>query len=181
MEINIDNFTLKQVKRQPNEGLVVKFSHEEKVGDEVFLNEDVRKYAKIPHPDLIIQLDRLVYVVANIFGYNSCTEGLVQADDFKATEEQDGFASNALEAIKGTIRVNGVTLTGSGETTAVIIMAVRTVGQFRIAMNTYPILLSGTSLGFEENVLETLGNIRKEAFEYVINGKYAQLDLAFAK
>ena len=151
MNENFDQFSLKKIKYLRGDGsITAHIVREEIVGQEVYHNKTQIESDKVPHPDLVVLLDKMIPFVKKVFMYNG----------------------------DQTVAVTGMTITGMEENRNVVITAsVVSPSGLQMAINTHRINLSAETYGFEEEIMEIADDMEKEVFEYLFKGKKAQLDL----
>ena len=117
-------------------------------------------------------------MVAKVFQY-SFIQDVVAEKDFKATKTQSEFAERALQTMYDNIRITGVALSGIDENRGIIITATFTADTNQVmAINTHRIKFVGKShYGFEEDIEKVVESLEKEVFEFIYEGKAAQLEI----
>lgn len=174
----LPQFCLKKVKTK-GQGLEVNFEVEETAGAEVYHDAKTVKSDKVPHADLTSYLAVLRGYVAKVFYFSELNK-IAQSKTFMADEKQISYLENSYNALVTKITVTGVALSGQEDNKGIIITAkLKTDTGQEVAINTQRIKYNGTTYGFEENIEDLMTDLEGEVFEYVINGKQAQLEMAF--
>jgi len=168
---NKDQFDLKQVKVK--DGVVeFKASLELVDGVESFRPELNDKYPIVPHPDLTNALEEMREYLAICHGITSL-HSVVLTPEFKLTNKQLDFVDKWKEGMLFDVSVTGIALSGQDGNRGVIITGIYD-GQ---AINSKRIKFTGTSYGFEEELEGHVATVINETYEFVFNGKKAQLDM----
>lgn len=165
------NFTLKAVKTLKNGGLKLDYQLKDIVGEEVYLDDEIKESSKIPHPDLKTLLKSLKPTVSTIMGY----AGLLKASEGNKVYEK---AQTAYAELMERIEVTGISISGSSENRGFIITSVFTAqsGQ-RIAINSHRIRFVDVNYGFEAELEGVVTKIEDECYSYLFENKKAQLEL----
>lgn len=175
---DLTQFTLQKVKTK-GQGLEVNFEVEETTGVEVYHDVKNVKSDKTPHPDLKEVLEVCRGFMAEIF-YFSILNELRDSNVFGATEEQVKILNEKFSFLKNRITVTGVSISGKEENRGIIITGkLKTETGHETAINSQRIKFNGTKYGFEEDLEDLMTDLEGEVFEYVMNGKQAQLEMAF--
>lgn len=168
MNFSRENFSLKKVKLlNDSRGLNVDYSMIQKDGA-LSSNEKINIESHFaPHPDLTNSIEQL-----SEYAVKSC--GLLKAvNDSKANE-----FNKYLNRIKEDFYPSGISLSGSEEKLGAIITGIWNChDNYKIALNTPRIILSGEGFGFEEELSELITKIEDEVYSYLFEGKKAQLSL----
>ncbi len=147
-----EDFALSKMKLKNGGGMGTSYKVDEIVGEEsrtAWYNVEVGDNV---HPDLLDALNALRPIVSDVFGFN----------DEQAEK----------------IDVRGVSWSGEGAREGVVVTCTfETVNGQKVALNTPRIVLSACSYGFEEEFVSLLNVVIDEAYEYLFNGKQAQLSL----
>ena len=95
-------------------------------------------------------------------------------NSFKACDD----CFNEVFSVKDKIETRGISLSGVGDNTGVVLTGVYTTanGQ-KVAVNSPRIRFGSDSFGFEEELEELVHTIEDELFAYLYEGKQAQLEL----
>lgn len=174
----LEQFTLEKVKTK-GQGLEVNFEVEETAGAEVYHDKKGVKSDKTPHPDLKKYLDVLRGYVAQIF-YFSVLNEIRESKVFMATKKQSQFLTEKYNSLVTKITITGVSLSGKEDNRGIIITAkLKTDTGQEVAINSQRLKYNGTKYGFEENLEQLMSDLEQEVYEYIINGKKAQLEMAF--
>lgn len=174
----IERFFLNKVKLiSGNGGIEANFETEDVVGSEIYHDSGHEKSTKIPHPDLLKIFEQLKPMVARIYHFTFIRE-IIMAEDFKAKPEQARIAERALQEILGKINVIGISLSGSDDKAGVILTASFTAdNNMKMAINTHRIKFTDTKYGFEEDLGELIKKLKEEVYNYIFEGKKAQLEI----
>lgn len=171
------NFNLSKVKVLPNGGLMAEYQVTEIINDEVSITDFTATHNRDLHPDLLGLFKDLRPIVARVFNINSFLT-MLESGEIKVNaagmEQARAFADKLIQ----NITVRGVSWSGSDDNIGVIITAVyETPNGLKTCINTPRIKLAQISFGFEEELESILGQIKTEVFEFLFNGKGAQLSL----
>lgn len=177
-ETQLEQFTLQKVKTK-GQGLEVSFEVEETTGVEVYHDVKNIKSDKNPHPDLNSILEVLRANMAEIYYFSILIE-LRDSNVFGATAAQATVLNEKFGYLKNKITITGVSLSGKDENRGIIITGkLKTETGQEVAINSQRIKFNGTKYGFEEDLADLMVDLESEVFEYVINAKQAQLQMAF--
>lgn len=171
------DFNLSKVKLLPTGGLKVEYQLSQSVDSEVSVVDRVETVTREVHPDLLNLFDDLASIVARVFGmtafltlFDSGELGIGERDKTKARE----FAAAILDRIE----VRGVSWSGQEDSQGVVLTAVyETSTGLKTAINTPRIKVAQISYGFEEELEQIVDRVKKEVYDYLFNGKQAQLSL----
>lgn len=168
-----ENFNLSKVKIDKAGGLVCEYQLTEVVGDDACVTDYAVSNTRAPHPDLLALFPKLRGIIGRVLGVTSVLEHL-QSEHYPAMEGVEKYLEGTLEQYD----VRGVAWSGSGSKAGVVITSVfKTPLGLKTCINT-PRLPTGTeSYGFEDELLELTETIKTEVYEYLFNGKQAQLSL----
>lgn len=172
-----EQFNLTKVKLLPSGGVSAEYTITEEVAGEVVTTDYAVTRASTPHPDLLKSLADLRAIVAHVFRFDTFTKILEDNSELvKASILQE--TADAFGEILDGITIRGIAWSGTGNKKGIVITALFDVGNgVKTAINTPRIRLDGESYGFEEVLGQYLGYITNEVFEYLFNGKQAQLSL----
>lgn len=171
-------FALSKVKTLKDGGLDVHYEVTETVGNESYTNKYHVESAKDIHPDLRNCFDRLRPIMGRIFNITSFLS-LMDTPDMKANQKQKDAARNFADEMLKNIEVRGVSLSGDGDNLGVVLTGLFTVSnnQKTCIINSPRIKFNTESFGFEEELEDIVGKIECEVYEFLFNGKRAQLSL----
>lgn len=171
------NFNLSKVKLLPKGGLQANYQITEVVGGEPSVTDYTADVSREAHPDLMGLFKDLRHIVARIFNITSFLT-LLESDDMKLPESKTTIARNFAEELISKIDVRGVSWSGSDDNVGVIITAVfETPNGLKTCINTPRIKLGQISFGFEEELEKIVEGIQSEVYQFLFNGKQAQLSL----
>lgn len=170
-------FALSKVKTLKDGGLDVHYEVTETVGNESYTNKYHVESAKDIHPDLRNCFDRLRPIMGRIFNITSFLS-LMDTPDMKANQKQKDAARNFADEMLKNIEVRGVSLSGDGDNLGVVLTGLFTVSNNqKTCINSPRIKFNTESFGFEEELEDIVGKIECEVYEFLFNGKRAQLSL----
>lgn len=175
-------FSLDKVKLIKAGGLDVNYTVSVSLGDQIYNDKYHIESAKDIHPDLKKLFESLNVIVARTFGLTSFLS-CVESPDFKASAKQKQDARDFAKKLLDRIEVKGVTFNGQGDNVSVIITSMLGApGDERgdktaSAINTPKLRYSTEKYGFEQKLEEIAGDIEREVYEYIFNGKKAQQEL----
>lgn len=172
-----EKFSLSKVKLLKDGGLDVHFEVTEVVGNESYTNKYHVLSAKDIHPDLRKLFKDLCPIMGRVFNITSF-KSMIATPDFKATKKQieiaDSFANECLENIE----VRGVSLSGQDDNVGVVLTGLFTVSNNqKTAINTPRMKYAVETFGFEEELENIVCDIENEVYEFLFDGKRAQMDL----
>lgn len=172
-----DKFSLSKVKTLKDVGLCVEYEVTEVVGNESYTNKYHVVSAKDIHPDLRKLFERLRPIMGRIFNITSF-KSMVATPDFKATKKQQDIAENFAEECLKNIEVRGVSLSGQDDNVGVVLTGLFTVSNNqKTAINSPRLKYNTETFGFEEELEDIVCNIEEEVFEFLFEGKKAQMEL----
>jgi len=172
------DFTLEKVKSVKGGGLEINYEVEDVIGQEAYHDKDQKKSTKVPHPDLTGQLRLLVPMLARVYHFTFIRE-IVNTPEFKATKDQARLAERAVQGIIEKITVTGVSISGQDENKGIIITGTFNGDQLNVkmAINSHRIKFNSTVYGFEDGLEEIITKLTDEVYEYLFEGKQAQLEM----
>ena len=174
---NEKNFNLTKVKCLPNGGLQVVYQMNENVDGEPSVSDYTATINRDIHADLRELFEDLRPVVARVFNITSFLT-LLESKEMQLSDAKKKMAREYAEELVNKIDVRGVTWSGSGEGIGVIITSVfETPNGLKTCINTPRIKMSQISFGFEEELEVIVENIKSEVYQFLFNGKSAQLSL----
>lgn len=135
-----------------------------------------------PHPDLRGAIELLRCYVANathLDAVQKLKEFIVSETGKKEYQGILAKAASMQDDILQNIEVRGLSIKGEEEKQSVVITSVLTCNGAKTALNTPRILLNGTKYGTEEAMQEDIDAIVEETYQYLFEGKVAQLQMDF--
>lgn len=166
---------LSKVKLLPEGGLRVNYQVNQSVEGEVSVTDRDETCDRDVHPDLKGLFEDLRPIVARVF---NMTSFLTLLEVEKVGEGFKAAARKYAEELLQKIDVRGVAWSGSDENVGVVITAVvETPNGLKAAVNTPRIKVAQISFGFEEELEKITDAIRGEVYQYLFEGKQAQLSL----
>jgi len=171
-QVLLQNFTLESVKKQKNGGLSISYEVNESIGEEIYNDKDTKESARIPHPDLTNLLKDLIPSVAQVFGYTQL-RGAV-----KSNAKIEADLEEKYQDLISKLDVTGISISGTGNNKGIIITAtMKAESNQKMAMNTHRIRFNESRYGFESDLENVVEDIQNECYDYLFNGKKAQLEL----
>lgn len=144
------DFILKSMKRLPNGGLAASFVANTVVGSEIYKSTVSKESDQLPSPDLTSKLELLKPMLMEVFRYKK--------GEF--------------------LTVNGISLSGTEKNAGIIIKGkVKTHSGVHTAINTPRMKFNVTTYGYEEEMKKITDELTAEVYEYLFNGKAAQLEM----
>lgn len=172
-----DKFALSKVKTLKDGGLDVQYEITEVVGNESYTNKYHVVSAKDIHPDLRNLFDKLRPIMGRIFNITSF-KSMIATPDFKATKKQQEIAESFAEECLKNIEVRGVSLSGQDDNVGVVLTGLFTVSNNqKTAINSPRLKYNTETFGFEEELENIVCDIEEEVYEFLFEGKKAQLEL----
>lgn len=171
------NYNLSKVKLNPNGGLQADYQVTETVGGEPSITDYHANVSRDIHPDLCGLFEDLRPIVARVFNITSFLT-LLESDEMKLTESKKLMARQFANELIAKIDVRGVSWSGTDDNVGVIITAVfETPNGLKTCINTPRIRMATISFGFEEELEKIVEAIKTEVYQFLFNGKQAQLSL----
>lgn len=171
------NYNLSKVKLNPNGGLQADYQVTETVGGEPSVTDYHASVSRDIHPDLRGLFEDLRPIVARVFNITSFLTFL-DSDEMKLPESKKILARAFADELIAKIDVRGVSWSGTDDNVGVIITAVfETPNGLKTCINTPRIKMATISFGFEEELEKIVDAIKTEVYQFLFNGKQAQLSL----
>ena len=171
------NYNLSKVKLNPNGGLQADYQVTETVGGEPSITDYHANVSRDIHPDLRGLFEDLRPIVARVFNITSFLT-LMESADMKLPESKLVLARSFADELIAKIDVRGVSWSGTDDNVGVIITAVfETPNGLKTCINTPRIKMAQISFGFEEELEKIVDAIKTEVYQFLFNGKQAQLSL----
>ena len=171
------NFNLSKVKLNPNGGLQADYQGSETVGGEPSVTDYHANVSRDIHPDLLGLFEDLRPIVARVFNITSFLTFL-ESDEMKMPESKRLLARSFADELIAKIDVRGVSWSGTDDNVGVVITAVfETPNGLKTCINTPRIKTANISFGFEEELEKIVDAIKTEVYQFLFNGKQAQLSL----
>ena len=171
------NFNLSKVKLNPNGGLQADYQLTETVGGETSITDYHANVSRDIHPDLRGLFDDLRPIVARVFNITSFLK-LVESGEMKSTKQQKENARAFADELIHKIDVRGVSWSGTSDNVGIVITSVfETPNGLKTCINTPRIKVGQISFGFEEELEKIVDLVKTEVYEFLFNGKQAQLSL----
>ena len=171
------NYNLSKVKLNPNGGLQADYQVTETVGGEPSITDYHANVSRDIHPDLRGLFEDLRPIVARVFNITSFLT-LLESDEMKLTESKKMAARQFANELVEKIDVRGVSWSGSDDNVGVVITAVfETPNGLKTCINTPRIKTAQISFGFEEEMEKITDAVKAEVYQFLFNGKQAQLSL----
>jgi hypothetical protein len=103
---------------------------------------------------------------------------MMATPEFKATKKQTDIAAEFAEECLDNIEVRGVSLSGQDDNVGVVLTGLFTVSNNqKTAINTPRMKYNVETFGFEEELENIVCDIENEVYEFLFEGKKAQMDL----
>lgn len=170
-------YNLSKVKLNPNGGLQADYQVTETVGGEPSVTDYHANVSRDIHPDLRGLFEDLRPIVARVFNITSFLTFL-DSDEMKLSEAKKMMARAFADELVAKIDVRGVSWSGTDDNAGVVITAVfETPNGLKTCINTPRIKMSTISFGFEEELEKIVDAIKTEVYQFLFNGKQAQLSL----
>ena len=171
------NYNLSKVKLNPNGGLQADYQVTETVGGEPSVTDYHANVSRDIHPDLRGLFEDLRPIVGRVFNITSFLTFL-DSDEMKLPESKKVLARAFADELIAKIDVRGVSWSGTDDNTGVVITAVfETPNGLKTCINTPRIKMATISFGFEEELEKIVEAIKTEVYQFLFNGKQAQLSL----
>lgn len=171
------NFNLSKVKLLPKGGLQANYQVTETVGGEPSVTDYTADVSRDIHPDMRGLFEDLRQIVGRVFNITSFLT-LLESDEMKLAESKKLLARQFADELIQKIDVRGVSWSGTDDNAGVVITAVfETPNGLKTCINTPRIKLAQISFGFEEELETIVENIKSEVYQFLFNGKQAQLSL----
>lgn len=171
------NYNLSKVKLNPNGGLQADYQVTETVGGEPSVTDYHANVSRDIHPDLRGLFEDLRPIVGRVFNITSFLTFL-DSDEMKLPESKKMLARAFADELIAKIDVRGVSWSGTDDNTGVVITAVfETPNGLKTCIKTPRIKMATISFGFEEELEKIVEAIKTEVYQFLFNGKQAQLSL----
>lgn len=171
------DFNLSKVKLLPKGGIQAEYQVTQIVDGETSLIDRNETCTRDVHPDLLAMFTDLRTIVARVFNITSFLT-LLESDEMKMPESKKMLARNFADELLKKIEVRGISWSGTGDKSGVVITAVyETANGLKTCINTPRIVLATISFGFEEELETIVESIKKEVYAYLFKGKQAQMSL----
>lgn len=171
------NFNLSKVKLNPNGGLQADYQLTETVGGEASITDYHATVSRDIHPDMRGLFDDLRPIVARVFNITTFLT-LLESGEMKATKQQKENARLFADELIQKIDVRGLSWSGTEDNVGIVITSVfETPNGLKTCINTPRIKIGQISFGFEEELEQIVDLVKKEVYEFLFNGKQAQLSL----
>ena len=171
------NYNLSKVKLNPNGGLQADYQVTETVGGEPSVTDYHANVSRDIHPDLRGLFEDLRPIVGRVFNITSFLTFL-DSDEMKVPESKKMLARAFADELIAKIDVRGVSWSGTDDNMGVVITAVfETPNGLKTCINTPRIKMATISFGFEEELEKIVDAIKTEVYQFLFNGKQAQLSL----
>lgn len=171
------NYNLSKVKLNPNGGLQADYQVTETVGGEPSVTDYHANVSRDIHPDLRGLFEDLRPIVGRVFNITSFLTFL-DSDEMKLPESKKVLARSFADELIAKIDVRGVSWSGTDDNVGVVITAVfETPNGLKTCINTPRIKMATISFGFEEELEKIVDAIKTEVYQFLFNGKQAQLSL----
>lgn len=172
-----DKFSLSKVKLIRDGGLDVTYDVTEVVGNESYTNKYHVENVKDVHPDLRKLFKQLAVEMAKMFSPIT-PKGVAEALEVKMTAKQKEACEKIGKSVQEKFEVRGVSFTGSGDNIGVVITGLYTFDNgLKTAINSPRVKFDNPLFGNEEELEEICTEIENEVYEFLFEGKSAQLEL----
>lgn len=173
----LKDLNLQKVKLEPKGGLQAVYQLTEVVKGEPTITDYQVNVARDIHPDLQKLFKDLRSIVGRVFGLTSFLT-ITDGKELGLTDTKKEIARKYAEGLLQKIDVRGLSWSGSDENAGIIITSVyETPNGLKTCINTPRIKVAQSSFGFEEELEEIADAIKEEVYEFLFNGKQAQLSL----
>ena len=171
------DFNLSKVKLLPKGGIQAEYQVTQTVDGENSLIDRNETCTRDVHPDLLGLFADLRNIVGRVFNITSFLT-LLESDEMKLPETKKALARSFADELLEKIEVRGLSWSGTGDKSGVVITAVyETANGLKTCINTPRIVLATISFGFEEELETIVETVKKEVYAYLFKGKQAQLSL----
>jgi len=171
------NFNLSKVKLLPNGGLQANYQVTENVGGELSVTDYQANVTRDIHPDMRKLFEDLRIIVGRVFNITSFLT-MLESDEMKLPESKLVKARAFADELISKIDVRGLSWSGTDDNAGVVVTAVfETPNGLKTCINTPRIKLATISFGFEEELEQIADSIKSEVYQFLFDGKQAQLSL----
>lgn len=171
------NFNLSKVKLLPNGGLQANYQVTENVGGELSVTDYQANVTRDIHPDMRKLFEDLRIIVGRVFNITSFLT-MLESDEMKLPESKLFKARAFADELISKIDVRGLSWSGTDDNAGVVVTAVfETPNGLKTCINTPRIKLATISFGFEEELEQIANSIKSEVYQFLFDGKQAQLSL----
>lgn len=173
----LKDLNLQKVKLEPKGGLQAVYQLTEVVKGEPTITDYQVNVARDIHPDMQKLFRDLRAIVGRVFGLTSFLT-ITDGKELGLTDAKKGIVRAYAEGLLQKIDVRGLSWSGSDENAGIIITSVyETPNGLKTCINTPRIKIAQNSFGFEEELEQIADAIKQEVYEFLFNGKQAQLSL----
>lgn len=173
----LKDLNLQKVKLEPKGGLQAVYQLTEVVRGEPTIRDYQVNVARDIHPDLQKLFKDLRSIVGRVFGLTSFLT-ITDGKELGLTDASKEIARKYAEGLLQKIDVRGLSWSGSDENAGIIITSVyKTPNGLKTCINTPRIKIAQSSFGFEDELEEIADAVKEEVYEFLFNGKQAQLSL----
>jgi hypothetical protein len=170
--------------KRSNDGVIkTVFSVSRKEGGDTFVDKQTNESAQFPHPDLMEAFDDLKPILHHSWGKNDIITILdnMPADTKESVKKIRSFVNEGIKEDLQKITITGIHVSGLDANKGCIITGTyESKNGVKVAMNSPRIKFTDTSMGrFSEDIEKVHDAIEEECYEYVFNGKKAQLSIDF--
>lgn len=173
----LKDLNLQKVKLEPKGGLNAVYQLTEVINGEPTITDYQVSVAGDIHPDLQKLFKNLQSIVGRCIGLVSFLT-LTEGKELGLTESKKLLAQTFAKELLQKIDVRGLSWSGTDDNTGIVITSVyETPNGLKTCINTPRIKIAQISFGFEDELEEIAEAIKQEVYEYLFNGKRAQLSL----
>lgn len=173
----LKDLNLQKVKLEPKGGLQAVYQLTEVVKGEPTVTDYQVNVARDIHPDLQKLFKDLRSIVGRCIGLTSFLS-ITDGKELGLTDAKKKIARAYADLLLAKIDVRGISWSGQDENVGIVITSVyETPNGLKTCINTPRIKIAQTSFGFEEELEEIADAIKEEVYEFLFNGKQAQLSL----
>lgn len=173
----LKDLNLTKVKLEPKGGLQATYQLTEVVGGEPTITDYQVNVARDIHPDLQNLFKDLRSIVGRVFGLTSFLT-ITDGKEMGLSDAKKELARAYANGLLNKIDVRGLSWSGTDENLGIVITSVyETPNGLKTCINTPRIKIAQTSFGFEEELEKIADAIISEVYEFLFNGKQAQLSL----
>ena len=161
----------------PNGGLQANYQVTENVGGELSVTDYQANVTRDIHPDMRKLFEDLRIIVGRVFNITSFLT-MLESDEMKLPESKLVKARAFADELISKIDVRGLSWSGTDDNAVVVVTAVfETPNGLKTCINTPRIKLATISFGFEEELEQIADSIKSEVYQFLFDGKQAQLQL----
>jgi len=178
-----EKFNLASAKILPKGGVLMSYVENVTIEGESSVIKHTVECATVPHPDLTDLFDELGGCLVSVLGLDFASALEAAANKKQAKAFNDAWPSvksfvSLVQADKNkNISCHGISLSGTNENEGVILIGKNKNEAMVSSLNSSRVIFSRDIFGVEQKIADLCDLVEQECFEYLTEGKAAQLQL----